>query len=758
MMKRLLLFSLFLTLLLLHAEAGNFSLQQGGGWFETLWVKWTPYDGAESYRVYYSGDGLTDKVVDDPLIRSYGSFFRADIPGLKPGTYTVKIAAIIAGEEVAILSTNPMTVVGHDRTGFAFNSQRVPGAYKADGTPKENAVVVYVAEKTKNTVSLEVTGASENPCVGLQKILDGYKKGKETRPLIIRMVGQITDLSYMLNGDIVIENDNNASSYITIEGIGNDAVADGWGIRIKNAANIEVRNLATMNCDSGEGDNIGLQQNNEHVWVHHCDFFYGNAGSDADQVKGDGALDCKLSTYVTFSYNHFWDTGKSNLLGLSETPGADWYITYHHNWYDHSDSRHPRVRVYSAHVYNNYYDGISKYGVGATEGSSVFVEGNYFRHCKYPMLISMQGSDVFNPSTQKNDYTNMPTFSKENGGVIKAYNNYMEGASRFVAFGAEGFPNSSIDFDAYVVSSRNESVPTSVTAFQGGSTYNNFDADAAVMYACMPDSPEEAKAKVMASAGRLEGGDFKWTFDNSVDDNAYAVNAGLKAALAAYKTSMVAVQGEDGSGDGDSDPEPDPGTGYVNAGDMVHDFTRSGINSTFYTITGNLSTSKGTVVYEGLTLTQCLKMESATVISFTLTRPGTLKLVFNDGFSGRVKVDGINYNAMSGILVLELPAGAHIITKGDTANLYYMCVLVPTGVDDVFATKPVIYPNPVSSQLHIASETPIERVVVYSLGGALLVLVEGNTQSIDVSQLKPGVYLLVVHTEKGVFKYKIRKQ
>ncbi len=756
-MKRLLLFSLFLTLLLLHAEAGNFSLQQGGGWFETLWVKWTAYEGAESYRVYYSGEGATDRLVDDPLIRSYGTFFRVDIPGLKPGTYTVKIAAMVAGEEVAILSTNLLTVVGHDRTGFAFNKQRVPGAYKADGTPKENAVVVYVTEKTKNTVSLDVTGASENPCVGLQKILDGYKKGKETRPLIIRMIGQITDLSYMLNGDIVVENNNNASSYITIEGIGNDAVADGWGIRIKNAVNIEVRNLAIMNCDSGEGDNIGLQQNNEHVWVHHCDFFYGNAGSDADQVKGDGALDCKLSTYVTFSYNHFWDTGKSNLLGLSETPGADWYITYHHNWYDHSDSRHPRVRVYSAHVYNNYYDGISKYGVGATEGSSVFVEGNYFRHCKYPMLISMQGSDVFNTSTQANDYKNMPTFSKEDGGIIKAYNNYMEEASRFVAFGAEGFPNSSIDFDAYVVSSRNESVPASVTAFQGGTAYNNFDADAAVMYACTPDSPEEAKAKVVASAGRLEGGDFKWTFDNSVDDNAYAVNAGLKAALTAYKTSLVAVQGEEG-GSGGSNPEPDPGNGEVNAGDMVHNFTLSGLTSTFYTFTGNLSTSKGTVVYEGLTLTQCLKMESSTLISFTLTRPGTLKLVFNDDFSGRVKVDGATYNAVAGILALELPAGEHTITKGDTGNLYYMCVLVPTGVDDVLATKPVIYPNPVSSQLYIASDTPIERVVVYSLGGALLLQAEGNTQSIDVAQLKHGVYLLVVHTEQGVFKYKIRKQ
>ena len=81
--------------------------------------------------------------------------------------------------------------------------------------------------------------------------------------------------------------------------------------------------------------------------------------------KGDGSLDCKKSTYVTFSYNHFWDSGKCNLLGLSEGTTSDLYITYHHNWYDHSDSRHPRCRYYSAHIYNNYYDGNSKYGAGA---------------------------------------------------------------------------------------------------------------------------------------------------------------------------------------------------------------------------------------------------------------------------------------------------------------------------------------------------------------------------------------------------------
>ena len=84
--------------------------------------------------------------------------------------------------------------------------------------------------------------------------------------------------------------ESKSASYegLTIEGIGNDAVADGWGIRLKSATSVEIRNLAFMNCDSGEGDNIGLQQNNNYIWVHHCDLFYGNAGSDKDQVKGDG--------------------------------------------------------------------------------------------------------------------------------------------------------------------------------------------------------------------------------------------------------------------------------------------------------------------------------------------------------------------------------------------------------------------------------------------------------------------------------------
>ena len=520
-MKKILPLLLGLLLMATNFKA-QVSIVREGGWLETAFIEWTNNVMADSYRVYYSGEGISDEKIDDALIRDYGSYYRADIPGLKAGAYTITVVPVVSEEEGTGITSGSISVLAHDRSGFAFSNGRIPGAYKADGTPKDNSVVLYVTENSKNTISMDVTGANANPCVGLQMILEGFKKGNDTRPLIVRMVGQITDLSYMDKGDIVIENKNNASSYITFEGIGEDAVADGWGIRVKNASNIEIRNIGTMNCDSDEGDNIGLQQSNDYIWVHHCDFFYGGAGGDADQAKGDGALDCKKSTYVTFSYNHFWDSGKCNLLGLSEGTTDGYYITYHHNWYDHSDSRHPRVRFYSAHVYNNYYDGNSKYGIGSTEGSSVFVEGNYFRHCKYPMLISMQGSDVYDESTSSNDYSDMPTFSKEDGGIIKAYNNYITDARRLVAYGDEDYSNSTVDFDAYVVSSRNETVPTSVVSNYGGNAYNNFDTDESLMYSYNLDSPEAAKENVLAYAGRMNGGDFSWSFTNT-DDTSYDV-------------------------------------------------------------------------------------------------------------------------------------------------------------------------------------------------------------------------------------------
>ncbi len=541
------------------------SIIKAQGWLESGYVTWS--DTAESYNVYYKASDATDWTqADSPLIRNYGDYARVDILGLKAGDYDVKIHAVNDGTESTEYSEASVSVASHDRSGFAFTGTTTPGAYKADGTLKDNAVVIYLTDENKESVSMDVIVGNKNKTetkTGIIEILLGYKKGYETRPLAIRVVGTVSGWSTLTStkdtkGDLVIENGNKTVG-ITMEGVGDDAVANEWGLRFKNANYCEARNIGFLNCSSDEGDNIGLQQDNNYIWVHNCDYFYGNAGSDKDQVKGDGALDCKKSNYVTFSYNHFWDNGKCNLLGLSEGTksyeNGAYYITYHHNWYDHSDSRHPRTRYYNAHVYNNYYDGNAKYGAGSTLGSSVFMESNYFRNCKNPMMTSMQGTDVYAGTTTR-DVKDCPTFSKEDGGVIKAYNNHMEGTYTFIPYGATSYIakgsevtasaqgiDTSADYDAYVVTNRNDTVPNTIVSYQGSNYYSNFDT-ASGFYAYSADEPAAAMENVKKYAGRVDGGDFTYTFNNSVEDTNYEVINELKSAVTNYTTKLTKVYGD----------------------------------------------------------------------------------------------------------------------------------------------------------------------------------------------------------------------
>jgi pectate lyase len=542
--------------------SSEITITKSAGWLESAYIQWTALSSASKYNVYYkkSSDSSYTQI-SGYLIRKYASYYRADVLGLAAGSYTLKVVGVnSSGTELSSSGTATVTVKAQDRTGFAFTGATMPGAYNSDGTLKSNAYVLYLTNSNKDSVSMAVVTSSKGTTTtttGIDAILLAYKKGYDSRPLDIRMIGNVTDPATTENGDLVIENGNKTCP-VTFEGVGNDAVANGWGIRLKNANYCEVCNIGFMNCDSSEGDNVGLQQGDNYVWVHNCDMFYGDAGSDADQIKGDGALDCKKSNYITFSYNHFWDNGKCNLLGLSEgtksyASGA-YYITYHHNWYDHSDSRHPRCRYYNAHVYNNYYDGNAKYGAGSCLGSSVFMDSNYFRSCKYPMMISMQGSDVYALGTTR-DTKNNPTFSSEDGGMIKAYNNYMTGTYTFVPYGAtsvvtEGSAvtassrtiTTTTDFDAYVVTSKSTAVPSSIKSYQGSNYYSNFDT-ASSMYSWTADSPDTAKTNVTTYAGRVGGGDFTWTFASSEDTN-YSVITALKSALTAYSGSLVSIQGE----------------------------------------------------------------------------------------------------------------------------------------------------------------------------------------------------------------------
>ena len=557
-----------------QAQTSNVVFMSSASYNEGLYAEFLKYDEATTYNCYVKKSTATTYTtkLDAELVRLYKSadntyqYYRVDALGLAAGNYTLKVVPVINNEEViaAASETETLEVIAHDRSGFAFVNGSSSGAYNEDGTLKSNAKVIYVTNDNKDTVTINTLnkdGKSVSP-VGISNIVLNMKNNSKIGPVCIRFIGNIEDPANLSSGDFYVDD----VTEVTIEGVGNDATINGFGLFVKASTNVEVRNLGFMNCDSNEGDNISVQQKNDHIWVHHCDLFYGAAGGDADQAKGDGALDTKTSTYVTHSYNHFFDSGKCNLQGMTSEATTN-YITYHHNWYDHSDSRHPRIRTCTVHIYNNYYDGNSKYGVGVTLGASAFVENNYFRDCKYPMLSSMQGSDVYGGGTTY--HADYGTFSDENGGVIKSYGNVMVGTYTYVPYDCETYVNKGavteydlddpkVHYDAYEASSRDEQVPSTVTSKKGNTTYNNFDT-ASNMYKYTVETAEQAKNTVMKWAGRVQGGDFKWKFTDA-DDADDKVNAALKAALKAYASNLVSVQGIEGTQGGNVTPQPTEAT------------------------------------------------------------------------------------------------------------------------------------------------------------------------------------------------------
>lgn len=536
-MKRTLRFLYLLVCMLVMSISANADIIKQGGWFESAYAEWAAVSDATDYKVYVKKSGGNYTPLEKELVRKYPSYFRADAVGLAAGTYQMKVVPVISGAEDAskAMETSELTVTAHDRNGFAhYNRSEGVGAYNNDGTLKANARVLYVYADNAETVSLEMQVDSKGTMstrTGLQDIIQAYEKGQEKRPLAVRIIGTIkdSDMDYFGSSAEGLQVKGNGSAKcianLTIEGIGEDAAIHGFGILCRSISSVEFRNFAIMACMD---DCLSLDTDNKNIWIHNMDLFYGKTGGDADQAKGDGTVDIKgLSSHVTVSYNHFFDSGKCSLGGMkSET--TDCWMTYHHNWFDHSDSRHPRIRTAFYHVYNNYFDGNAKYGVGVTYGGSAFVESNYFRNCKYPMLISKQGTDAQGAGT----------FSGEAGGVIKAFNNHIANPKQLLYY--NGNQTDGV-WDAVKANSREENV--TATAFTGGTSYNNAATTAAI--AAVPASavndPQDVPDIVRGNlgAGRMNHGDVDWKFNNAIEDANYGVIADLKSAVVSYQSTLV---------------------------------------------------------------------------------------------------------------------------------------------------------------------------------------------------------------------------
>lgn len=667
--------------------AGVIQITEAKGWQESAYLKWAPFEGASSYNVYVDG-----KKIDAQLVRQYKSYYRADVLGLEAGTYSVKVVPVNAeGTEIAGANTaSNLVVKSYNREGFAHFKYAGVGAYNNDGTLKAGAKVLYITAKTAKTVSTTVNTGKPETITGLQSIIDAYSKGKDTTPIAFRIIGKVnlSDLDHISSSAEGLQV-KGAKMNMTFEGVGDDATVYGFGFLLREAESVEFRNFAIMRCLD---DAMSLDTDNSHVWIHNMDLFYGKKGGAADQAKGDGTVDIKGdSKYVTVAYNRFWDNGKASMCGMKSETGENW-ITYHHNWFDHSDSRMARVRTMSVHMYNNYYQHNDVYGIGATSGSSIFMESNYFDAVKRPIMSSLQGTDAMGDGT----------FSGEKGGLIKAYGNVF--ANKPDNFSYITYANNNTSFDAYEVSNPSEQVPSSVKTLVGGTSYNNFDTNSSLMYTYAADKAEDVPSIVEGfyGAGRLNHGDIDFVIpDETVVTNGHQQPwPALASILDAYTSGVVKVFGEsNASGEGGSTEGGSTGgsteggstggsTGGSEGGSTVTpiegtvicSFAGGQASNSSFTVTGSFKNSKTGVTVDGNTYKDYLKIESsAGTVSFKTTAKMQMTCYTGDT-KAKLKIDGadVTGDTTKGVVTATLEAGDHTIAKaGSGSQSLYLIKLVP---------------------------------------------------------------------------------
>lgn len=442
-----------------------------GSYPEAIWIELNDtYNDIEvSYKL---SNGSNYQTIDSELIRKENNQTLIDIVGLKEGFYDVKI--LINNDDEIIINT--INVLPHDRSGYAhFNYTNGIGAYKDDGTLKDDAIIVYVTEENKNNIT--IPGISET---GLGWILNNAQYSSSTsntynstkynnslakfnKPVVFRIIGRVsapegvTEYNSTNNGGSKGDNGNMArmkdANNITIEGIGTNATIYGWGIHFMASSNgrgesFEVRNLT---FDKYPEDALGLegvQSGNtltapvKRGWIHNNIFMQGYSENPAESDKkyGDGSLDIKRGEYFTISYNQFLSAQKSNLIGASDN-NLQYHFTYHHNLWYNVNSRIPLGRTANIHMYNNVFMTSddqafeNSYAQNTRANAYIFSEANYFHATKNPTRVQ--------------------------GGAVKSFNDI-----KYSTYG---------DDHAVVVDNR-------TTLVSSGNKYENFDTNSSVFY------------------------------------------------------------------------------------------------------------------------------------------------------------------------------------------------------------------------------------------------------------------------------------
>ncbi len=495
------------ALLPMQVDAASGSFSSVGGWFETIYAELSGIQASDVTAVTYTGttDGELSTEDIQYLVRDVNGVVRIDIPGVKAGTYTLNVTTADG-----TISKSGISVMPYDRSGYAhYQYTEGVGAYKDDGTLKENAIVLYVTDANKDSVT--VTSSDGTTVTGIGHILNSTgmdvgggvtskggkpnnnqdilrKLAKDGTPLVVRIVGNVTAPDGLTAYDSIdyggSVGDNgfmaraSGGKDITIEGIGPGATMNGWGLHficqtgdypLGYGKSFEVRNLSFRNvpedCVGMEGQQSGstLTAPLERGWVHNCAFYAPKIANPAesDKGEGDGACDFKRGQYFTMSYCIYEGYHKTNLVGASDSV-LQYHITWHHNYWKNCESRGPLGRQANMHIYNCIYEGQTSYAMNPRANCYIFSEYNLFYMCKNPVQVK--------------------------SGAVKSY--------------MDSFTCCIEDNNATIVTDKSQKVSS-------GNKYENFDTDPSLSYIPSGDyqlqeSIPEMKKTILAYGGPMK--------------------------------------------------------------------------------------------------------------------------------------------------------------------------------------------------------------------------------------------------------------
>ncbi|MGK3955624.1 pectate lyase [Arthrobacter sp. R4] len=207
---------------------------------------------------------------------------------------------------------------------------------------------------------------------------------KSTEPLVVILHGELVFPQY---------EKLTVTANKSFLGAGEGAAVVNAGFKLISVSNVVFRNF-TVRDSYIPGDFAGKRPDNDrdgiqmdtctHVWVDHMYF----------ARLGDGLVDIRKDCdNITLSWNVFADHNKA--LGEGWTQNVVTRLTLHHNWIRNTHQRNASLdNTAASHVYNNYLEDISSYGMLGRNAALLVVEGNYFRDVRNPLHHQGPGGEL----------------------------------------------------------------------------------------------------------------------------------------------------------------------------------------------------------------------------------------------------------------------------------------------------------------------------------------------------------------------------